>query len=314
MATRVDPAMSVAAVFARRVRRLRELRGWTQVELAQRVRVHPSRINQIERMTGHKPTRDLAMDLDRELGADGLLIDLWPHVYRETFPDWSRKFIELSERAVRIAQYASHAVPGLLQTEDYARSVLRVGRTLKTEEQLAERIAFRLARQDRLTADDRPQLVVILDQSVLMRPIGNRAVMREQLRRLLATEGEPNISVQVLPFAVGAHSSMGGSFTVLTLPDGSQVAYTEGADSGQLIEEPDEVKSFLLSYDQLRASALPPYMSLDMLRSTMEDDYLDSRLPTRSQRRRLAQVQLQQPGGGRLRRGGGQPPRPRTGA
>ncbi|WP_093787388.1 helix-turn-helix domain-containing protein [Actinacidiphila guanduensis] len=303
----------MAAVFASRVTRLRQARGWTQVELAQRVRVHPSRINQIERMTGHRPTRELTIDLDRALGADGLLIDLWPHVYREAFPNWSRRFIELSATAVRIRQYAAHTVPGLLQTEDYARAVLEVGRDLTSAEQLAERIAVRMVRQDRLCTSDCPELIVILDESVLMRPIGSSTVMREQLRRLLSTQSESRISVQILPFSVGAHSAMGGSFTVLSLPDGSEVAYTEGADSGQLIEETEEVRSYLLSYDELRASALPPAMSLDMLRSTMEDAYRDARLPSPAQRRRLAQVVIQQPSGGRLRGGRARVPRPRPG-
>ncbi|BBA97061.1 putative DNA-binding protein [Actinacidiphila reveromycinica] len=314
MAARVDPAMSVAAVFARRVRRLRELRGWTQVELAQRVRVHPSRVNQVERMTGHKPMRDLAADMDRELGADGLLTELWPHVYRETFPDWSRKFIELSERAVRISEFVTHVVPGLLQTEDYARAVLRMGPNLKSEEQLAERIIARLARQDRLASDDAPRLDVILDQAVLMRPIGGATVMRGQVRRLLATEHEPRTTVQVLAFEAGEHPGVDGAFTVLTMPDGSNVAYREGLDFGQLIEEPDEVQAHLLAYERLGALALPPYLSQDTLRSILEDDYRDARLPTRSQRRRLAQVKPQQLLGRQLRRGGVQPPRRRAGA
>jgi transcriptional regulator with XRE-family HTH domain len=314
VSTKVDPTTSVAAVFASRVTRLRQARGWTQVELAQQVRVHPSRINQIERMTGHRPTRELTIDLDRALGADGLLIDLWPHVYREAFPDWSRRFIELSATAVRIREYAAHTVPGLLQTEDYARAVLSVGRTLTSATQLTERVAFRMDRQERLSSDDCPDLVVILDESVLRRPIGSPAVMRKQLRRLLATEHDPHIAVQVLPFAAGAQPGMGGSLTVLTLDDGSEVAYTEGADFGQLIDEPKDVTAYLLSYDQLRANALPPDMSLDMLRSTMEDDYRDARLPSPAQRRRLANLQLQQSGGWQLRGGRPRVPRPRAGA
>jgi hypothetical protein len=235
-------------------------------------------------------------------------------VYREAFPDWSRRFIELSATAVRIREYAAHTVPGLLQTEDYARAVLSVGRTLTSATQLTERVAFRMDRQERLCSDDCPDLVVILDESVLRRPIGSPAVMREQLRRLLATEHDPHIAVQVLPFAAGAQPGMGGSLTVLTLDDGSEVAYTEGADFGQLIDEPEDVTAYLLSYDQLRANALPPDMSLDMLRSTMEDDYRDARLPSPAQRRRLANLQLQQSGGWQLRGGRPRVPRPRPGA
>jgi hypothetical protein len=232
-------------------------------------------------------------------------------VYREAFPDWSRKFMEYSERAVTIRQYAAHVVPGLLQTEDYARAVLKVGRTLSGEEQLAERVALRMGRQERLSAPDRPELWMILDEAVLRRPVGGLPVMRAQLARLLGTGSEPHITVQVLPFDQGEHEVMGGSLTVLTLPDGSEVAYTEGAHYGQLVEEPDEVRSLALTYDRLRAAALPPLMSLDMIRSVREDNHRGANVPSRSERRRVAQEQLQQSGGGRLRGGGGRIPRRR---
>lgn len=114
----------MAALFGTRVRRLRTAAGLTQAELGDRTHVVSTRITQIERASGAKPTLELARALDAVLGADDLLVELWPYVYREAFPDWSRKFMEYSERAVAIRQYAAHLVPGLLQTEDYARAVL----------------------------------------------------------------------------------------------------------------------------------------------------------------------------------------------
>lgn len=301
----------MAVLFGARVRRLRTAAGLTQAELGARTHVVSTRITQIERASGAKPTLELARALDAALGADDLLVELWPYVYREAFPDWSRRFMEYSERAVAIRQYAAHVVPGLLQTEDYARAVLKVGRTLSGEEQLAERIALRMGRQERLSAPDRPELWLVLDEAVLRRPVGGLPVMREQLARLLATGSDSHITVQVLPFDQGEHEVMGGSLTVLTLPDGSEVAYTEGAHYGQLIEEPDEVRSLALTYDRLRAAALPPLMSLDMIRSVREDNHRGANVPSRSERRRVAQEQLQQSGGGRLRGGGGRIPRRR---
>lgn len=311
MANGIDPSASMAALFGARVRRLRTAAGLTQAELGDRTHVVSTRITQIERASGAKPTLDLARALDAALGADELLVELWPHVYREAFPDWSRKFMEYSERAVAIRQYAAHVVPGLLQTEDYARAVLSVGRTLGSEEQLEERVALRLGRQERLGMPGRPELWVVLDEAVLRRPVGGPAVTREQLERLLGTRAERHITVQVLPFDQGEHEFMGGSLTVLTMPDGSEVAYTEGAHYGQLIEDPDEVRDFALTYDRLRAAALPPLMSLDMIRSVMEDNHRGANVPSRSERRRLAQEQLQQSGGGRLRGGGRRVPRGR---
>ncbi|MFD6324843.1 Scr1 family TA system antitoxin-like transcriptional regulator [Streptomyces sp. NPDC058442] len=301
----------MAALFGSRVRKLRTAAGLTQAELGARTHVVGTRITQIERTSGAKPTLELARALDTALGADNLLVDLWPYVYREAFPDWSRKFMAYSERAVDIREYAAHVVPGLLQTEDYARAVLKVGRTLGSKEQLEERVAVRLERQERLSALDRPELWAILDEAVLRRPVGGRAVMREQLARLLETAAEPHITVQVLPFEQGEHDAMGGSLTVLALPDGSEAAYTEGAHHGQLIEDPDEVRKFSLTYDRLRAAALPPLMSLGMIRSVMEDNHRGANVPSRSERRRVAQEQLQQSGGRQLRGGGGRIPRRR---
>ncbi|WP_328442381.1 helix-turn-helix domain-containing protein [Streptomyces sp. NBC_00444] len=305
----------MAALFGARVRRLRTAAGLTQSELGDKVHVVSTRITQIERASGAKPTLELARALDVALGADDLLVELWPYVYREAFPDWSRKFMEYSERAVLIREYAAHVVPGLLQTEPYARAVLSVGRTLGSKEQLEVRVAARMGRQERLRTPDRPELWVVLDEAVLRRPVGGQAVMREQLERLLETVPDRHITVQVLPFDQGEHDAMGGSLTVLTMPDGSQIAYTEGAHYGQLIEDPDEVRSFSLTYDRLRAAALPPLMSLGMIRSVLEDNHRGAKVPSRSERRRLAQEQLQQSGRRQLRGGGrripgGRRPRP----
>ncbi len=311
MANGIDPSTSMAALFGARVRRLRTAAGLTQAELGDRTHVVSTRITQIERASGAKPTLELARALDAALGADDLLVELWPYVYREAFPDWSRKFMEYSARAVTIRQYAAHVVPDLLQTEDYARAVLSVGRTLAGKEQLEERVALRMGRQERLVTPARPELWVVLDEAVLRRPVGGQAVMCEQLARLLGTRAEPHLTVQVLPFDQGEHDALGGSLTVLTMQDGSEIAYTEGAHYGQLIEDPDEVRSFALTYDRLRAAALPPLMSLDMIRSVMEDNHRGAKVPSRSERRRLAQEQLQQSGGGRLRGGGRPVPRSR---
>lgn len=304
MANGIDPSASMAALFGARVRRLRTAAGLTQAELGERTHVVSTRITQIERASGAKPTLELARALDTALGADDLLVELWPYVYREAFPDWSRKFMELSERAVAVHEYAAHVVPGLLQTEDYARAVLSVGRTLGGKEQLEERVSLRMGRQERLRAPRRPELWVILDEAVLRRPVGGRDVMRAQLARLLDTATERQITVQVLPFDQGEHDALGGSLTLLTLPDGTEAAYTEGAHYGQLIEEPGEVTRFALTYDRLRAAALPPLMSLDMIRSVREDNHRGAKVPSRSERRRVAQEQLQQSGGRQLRRGG----------
>ncbi|MFF7335122.1 Scr1 family TA system antitoxin-like transcriptional regulator [Streptomyces sp. NPDC090306] len=293
----------MAALFGSRVRRLRLAAGLTQAELGERVHVVASRITQVERASGARPTLELARALDRALGADGLLVDLWPYVHREAFPDWSRAFIAHSERAASIRQYAAQLVPGLLQTPAYARAVLSVGFSLRDDAHLEERVSTRLARQERLRLPDPPDLWVVLDEAVLRRPVGGWATTRAQLAHLLRAAAEARVTLQVLPFDQGEHDMIGGSLTVLDLPGSEQIAYSEGAHYGQLIEEPAEVKRFALAYDRLRAAALPPRMSLDMIRSAMEGINCGAHVPSQSERRHLAQEQLQQSGGWRLRRG-----------
>jgi hypothetical protein len=270
-----------------------------------------TRITQIERASGARPTLELARALDAALGADNLLVDLWPYVYREAFPDWSRAFMAHSARAVSISEYAAHVVPGLLQTRAYARAVLSLDPSLTGEAQLEERVCARLARQDQLASPDHPDLWVVLDEAVLRRPVGEPAVMREQLARLLEAAERPHITVQVLLFDQGVHGTLGGSLTLLTLPDRTEMAYTEGADYGQLIEEPADVRRYSVIYDRLRAAALPPLMSLDMIRRAMEGEYRAANVPSRAKRRRLAQEQLQQSSRGKLRRDGAAGARPR---
>ncbi|MFI0784538.1 Scr1 family TA system antitoxin-like transcriptional regulator [Streptomyces lydicus] len=301
----------MAALFATRLRRLRLNAGLTQAQLGQRTHTHPTRINQIERTTGAKPTLELARALDEAVGAEELLIELWPYVYRETFPDWAREFMERSERATTIREYASAVVPGLLQTEDYARALLSLGRTLASAEQLEERVAARLGRQVRLAEPSGPELWVVVDEAVLLRPLGDPPVMQAQLNRLLEAGNHPRVTLQVLPFSSGGHEIIGRSLTLLNQPDGTESAYVEVADFGQLFDDSGEVESFSVTYDRLRALALPPNMSLDMIRSAMEGTRRAERTPSRSERRRLAQVQLQQSGGRQLRRDRRPLPRPR---
>ncbi|MGW7019260.1 helix-turn-helix transcriptional regulator [Streptomyces decoyicus] len=311
MAKEIDPSASVAALFATRLRRLRLNAGLTQAQLGRQAHTHSTRINQIERTTGAKPTLELTRALDEAVGADDLLVELWPYIQQEVFPYWSRAVMERLERATDIRQYAGSTIPGLLQTEGYARALLSLGRTLESVEQLEERVAARLGRQVRLHQADGPKLWAILDESVLVRPIGDGDEMHDQLARLLETARHPRITLQVLPLSSGGHSLMGRSLTLAKLPNGSESAYVEVADFGQLFDEPAEVTAYSVTYDRLRALSLPPSMSLDLIRSVMEGTRHAERIPSRSERRRLAQVQLQQSGGRRVRRGQRHLPRPR---
>ncbi|MEV5509999.1 helix-turn-helix domain-containing protein [Streptomyces orinoci] len=297
----LDPSTSAAAFYGWNLREERLRKGMTQQQLGTAIHVSNTRIAQIERVTGAPPTLDNSRDFDRVFRKDRFFESLWRMVRRERFPDKYRRFMELEAQAGEISEYAAACVPGLLQTKEYARCLLGHGLEA-TDEELQNRLAARLDRQTLLTGPSAPRYWVILDEAVLLRPCGKATVMQDQLISLLKAGAQPRVTLQVLPFASGPHPSMGGSMTVLELLNGSKAVYTEGAFEGHLVDEKTMVAPYATAYDQLRALALPPEDSAKLIKHIAEDIYSDTRLPTRSQRRRVAKKQLQQPRRGTVRR------------
>ncbi|MDT9683266.1 helix-turn-helix transcriptional regulator [Streptomyces sp. TRM76323] len=297
----LDPSESLSALFGARLRKLRTRAGLTQRQLGAMIPIAHSMIARFELGT-ETPTQQVVEALDRLLHADGDLVDLWLHVVRTPIPDWARKYMLLERQAYKIQTYSAHSVHGLLQTRAYARALLTAA-VPSVGNRLEDLLEARLDRQATLYHDEAPVLWVILDESVIRRPIGGRAVMQEQLGHLLSvSEALANVTLQVLPYDRGAHPVLGGSLTVLSFYNRSGVAYRENSHSGELIEHAGKVAQCALAFDHLLAQALSPQASARLIRTVMED-FRDPRLPTRSQRRRLAQVQLQQHAGRRVRRG-----------
>ncbi|WP_331771454.1 helix-turn-helix transcriptional regulator (plasmid) [Embleya sp. NBC_00888] len=301
MSNGAQEGASIGELFGRVVARLREAAGYRQAELAHAMYgMSSTRLNQIERGTGHPPTLANAMALDAELNTGGILAELWKHGNSRMFLAWSQPLIDLESTAVEMHMYLDQFVPGLLQTKDYARAVLQTGRTLQDEAHLEELVLSRLGRQERLNGPNRPYLWLVIDETVIRRPIGGPDIMRQQLARLLATEHNQRISVQVLPFSEGEYPRMGGLLALLTTPDKRKVAYTEGAEVGRLIEDPGEVRQYALTYERQRARALPVGMSMNMIREAMEG-LGRAHFPSSAQALRLAKVQSQQFRGRRVR-------------
>ncbi|MFJ9698261.1 helix-turn-helix domain-containing protein [Streptomyces fradiae] len=297
----LDPSESLSALFGAKLRKLRTSAGLTQRQLGGMIPIAHSMIARFELGT-ETPTQQVAEALDRLLAADGDLVDLWLHVVRTPIPDWARKYMLLEKQAYRIRKYSADTVPGLLQTRAYARALLSVA-IPSVRRELEGKLEARLKRQRLLLGEDAPALWVVLDEAVLRRPVGGLSVMRQQLGHLLHMASQlEGVTLQVLPFARGAHAVMGGSTTVLSFLDRPAVAYLESAYSGELVENAATVAEYALAFDHLQAQALSPQASARLIRFAMED-YRDPRIPNRSQRRRLAQVQLQQPGRRGLRRG-----------
>ncbi|MFF1463176.1 Scr1 family TA system antitoxin-like transcriptional regulator [Streptomyces sp. NPDC058330] len=298
---KLDPAQSLAALYGAMLRKFRTRAGWTQRELGDRVPIAHSRIAQFE-LGNETPVPDVAEALDRLVKADGELMDLWRHVVRTPIPDWAQRYVNLEPQAAKIRKYQAQTVPGLLQTEAYARALL-AGSRPSVGAALEKLLTARLARQAILGAETAPVLWAILDEAVLRRPLGTPDAMKQQLEYLIAVSDLHSVVLQVLELDQGDHPLLGGSTTVLSFSAQPDVAYVESAFSGELVEHPGTVAEFALALDHLQALALSPQASVDLIRSIIEEKYCDPRLPARVRRRRLAQVQLQQRAGRRLRRG-----------
>ncbi|MFJ8694388.1 helix-turn-helix domain-containing protein, partial [Streptomyces roseolilacinus] len=292
-AKELDPSESLSALFGAKLRKLRNAAELTQRQLGAMIPIAHSMIARFELGT-ETPTQQVAEALDRLLHADGDLVDLWLHVVRTPIPDWARKYMLLEQQAHKIQKYMAHTVPGLLQTPHYARELLTVA-VPNMNGKLEDMLTARLNRRTLLYRENPPVLWAVLDEAVLRRPVGSPAVMREQLGHLLSvSEASANVTLQVLPYDRGAHPVLGGSLTVLSFLNRPGVAYLENSHSGELVEPAGRVSNYALAFDHLLAQALSPQASARLIRNVMKESYRDPRLPTRPQRRRLAQVQLQQ--------------------
>lgn len=260
---------SARQVLAAELARLREKSGKSLGDLSGETTYDRTYLHKLE--TGVKLGSPEVMEaLDKVYETGEHLGDLWELARDDVFRDKYKRFMELERRATVRYEYAVGAIPGLLQTAEYAREVLVL--SFPGEEQgLEEQVAARIGRQKLLHAEEAPHFRAVLDESVLRRPMRDKAAWKRQLEHLLTIAGQPKITLQVLPFSAGLHHLMGTSLTILWLPDGKSAAYTETNVNGELFEEPAEVERLKLSYDLLRDSALSPQKSVDVIQKMMED-------------------------------------------
>ncbi len=184
----------------------------------------------------------------------------WWEAYGDVLPNAYETYIGFEAEATAIFNFEAQIVPGLLQTPQYARAVIAADGVYDDEDVVAQRVQVRLARQAVLTRVPPPRLAVVLDEAVLRRTIGGPEVMRHQLSRLVEMAELSMVTIQVLPFAAGAHRALAGSFIVLELGDDSDhpLVYSEGMTGGVFRSRPDELRSYLMSFEALRATALSP--------------------------------------------------------
>jgi transcriptional regulator with XRE-family HTH domain len=183
----------------------------------------------------------------------------WWHRYRDVLPEWFSAHVSLEGDASLIRAYEPHYVPGLLQTEDYARAVLRAGQPNTADAEIERQVAFRMERQDLLLKESAPLLWVVMDETVFRRPVADSMVMRSQVARLLDAATMSNVTLQVMPFSAGSHPAMYGPFLIFRfqlheLPD---IVCTESLTGAVYIDHRDDVSVYLEALDRMCAQAVP---------------------------------------------------------
>ncbi|SEF03237.1 Helix-turn-helix domain-containing protein [Streptomyces sp. 2112.3] len=265
----LTPYLSARHFFGAEQRRHRERAKLSLVQLANIVNFGKSTLARVE-AAELMPPPELPAALDAAFGTEEHFHGLYQLAKREAHPDQYRRFMDFESRAEVIEVYEPQAVPGLLQTREYARAFVGCLDNL-SEEQVEERVNARISRQDRQRSDSPPYRWAIIDEAVLRRQMGSREATCKQLAWLLEQVDTPDSKVQVMPFSSGLHPLMGSALNLLTLPDGSSVAYEEGNDVAHLYEDPEAVKKWRRKYEVLRANSLSLAESAELIRKVMED-------------------------------------------
>jgi transcriptional regulator with XRE-family HTH domain len=254
--------------LAARLRELREAAGLTQEEVSERTGKDRSTLYRLENAQQRPQRSTLIQLLDLYGTAEPLRGDLltllreakqrgWMLPYQSELPAVYSDYIGLEDEARSISNYESLFVPGLLQTEAYARAQIRGTLPHASEDDVRIRVAARMERQPVLFKEGAPKLWAIMDEAALRRQVGGRDVMREQAGRLLELRSQPNVTIQVVPFGAGAHPGMDGPFVLLEFSGAAEqsIVYIESAAGGLFLEEEAEIRRYILMFEHLRAAA-----------------------------------------------------------
>jgi transcriptional regulator with XRE-family HTH domain len=262
------------------LRRLREAAGKTIDEVAQVLECSDSKVSRIENgqvSASPRDVRDMLEFYEADPRHREGLVEFarmarkrgWWEAYSETD---AVPLVGLEVAAQYILAYEPAVVHGLLQTEEYARALIRAHRPDISAEHIQRRIEFRMARQEILTTDAPPRLELLLEECALRRPVGGRRTMREQLQRLLEAMELPTVTIRVLPLSLGEHAGMSGAFTVYRFAERTDpdVVYLEHTASDLYVESPERVERYSSAFDRLRTAALDPRGSASFLRDLAE--------------------------------------------
>jgi transcriptional regulator with XRE-family HTH domain len=253
------------AAFASQLRAWRRQMEWTQVQLGDKIGYSASLISGIETMDKESPTAPFAKACDHAFSTPGTFAELQRLVAREAYPAFFAPVVPYEQKAVRIHGWELGAVPGLLQTGDYARALIRISRPMDSDSAVDRLVMARVERQDILSGENPPMLWYVIDESVLRHETGGREVMTGQLDRLIEAAAVPGIVAQVLPFKAD-HAGTDGPISVYEFTTATPVGYTECYAGGRIVEDHVEVTGLIMVMNLIRASALSPRDSLGLIR------------------------------------------------
>lgn len=266
MASNVNPTVRRRRL-GQELRRLRELKGMTAEEVAERLLVSQSKISRLEngrRSISQRDVRDLCGVYEVE---DHRIVDSLMQMAKDSRQQgWWHAFgdipysvyIGLETDAASLRVYEPQVVPGLLQTPAYAEALIQGALPETPTTDVEKRVQVRLRRQERISADEPLRLWAVVDEAALRRVVGSRLIMREQLEQLVEQSTLPHVTVQILPFDMGAHPGLNGQYAILEFPDAadSSVVYIEGVTSDLYLEKAHDVQKYSVMYEHLRAQAL----------------------------------------------------------
>ncbi|MDQ0581669.1 helix-turn-helix domain-containing protein [Streptomyces rishiriensis] len=282
MASNVNPTVRRRRL-GQELRRLRELKGMTAEEVAERLLVSQSKISRLEngrRSISQRDVRDLCGVYEVE---DQRMVDSLMEMAKDSRQQgWWHAFgdvpysvyIGLETDAASLRVYDPQVVPGLLQTRQYAEALISGALPEAPPADIEKRIQVRLRRQERISTADNPlRLWAVLDEAALRREVGNRQVMIEQLDYLLEMSQLPHVTVQLIPFTMGAHPGVSGQYAILEFPDAadSSVVYIEGVTSDLYLEKPQDVQKYSVMYEHLRAQALNADQTREFIAKVAKD-------------------------------------------
>ncbi len=281
MASNVNPTVRRRRL-GQELRRLRELKGMTAEEVAERLLVSQSKISRLEngrRSISQRDVRDLCGVYEVE---DQRIVDSLMEMARDSRQQLVAHvrdipysvYIGLETDAESLRVYEPQLVTGLLQTRAYAEALVQGALPETSTAEIEKRVQVRMRRQERVTAETNPlRLWVVLDEAALRRVVGSKLVMREQLEHLIELSQLPHVTVQVLPFEVGAHPGLNGQYAILEFTDAadSSVVYLEGVTSDLYLEKAQDVQKYAVMYEHLRAQSLNVEQSRQFIAETAKE-------------------------------------------